>query len=59
MVKHPSVKHAVLCDIDDVVIEQSKVHLKHLSCGFEVCTPAAAAAAADLRFGVLLLLLLW
>lgn len=24
-------KHATLCDIDDVVIEQSKVHLKHLS----------------------------
>lgn len=35
VVKHPSVKTAVLCDIDDVVIEQSKVHLKHLSCGFE------------------------
>ena len=35
VVKHPSVKRAVLCDIDDVVIAQSKAHLKHLSCGFE------------------------
>jgi hypothetical protein len=31
VVKHPSVRHAILCDIDDVVIEQSKAHLKHLS----------------------------
>ena len=35
VVKHPSVKHAVLCDIDDVVIAQSRVHLKHLSVGFD------------------------
>lgn len=35
VMKHPSVKSAVLCDIDAVVIEQSKVHLKHLSIGFE------------------------
>jgi len=35
VMKHPGVKSAILCDIDAVVIEQSKVHLKHLACGFD------------------------
>eukprot|EP00285_Hemiselmis_virescens_P019349 CAMPEP_0173394556 /NCGR_PEP_ID=MMETSP1356-20130122/28137_1 /TAXON_ID=77927 ORGANISM="Hemiselmis virescens, Strain PCC157" /NCGR_SAMPLE_ID=MMETSP1356 /ASSEMBLY_ACC=CAM_ASM_000847 /LENGTH=302 /DNA_ID=CAMNT_0014352969 /DNA_START=31 /DNA_END=939 /DNA_ORIENTATION=+ len=35
VVRHPSVISADNCDIDGVVVEQSKVHLKHLSCGFE------------------------
>jgi spermidine synthase len=34
VMRHPSVKSAVLCDIDRVVIEQSQEHLKHLSVGF-------------------------
>ena len=28
VMKHPGVKSAVLCDIDAVVIEQSRIHLK-------------------------------
>mmetsp|Transcript_5931 Transcript_5931/g.12003 ORF Transcript_5931/g.12003 Transcript_5931/m.12003 type:complete len:294 (+) Transcript_5931:43-924(+) len=45
VMKHPSVKTAILCDIDAVVIEQSKVHLKHLACGFE--DPRAEVLVGD------------
>ncbi|KAJ1471809.1 spermidine synthase [Baffinella frigidus] len=35
VMRHPGVKSAVLCDIDAVVIEQSRIHLKHISVGFD------------------------
>lgn len=29
VMRHPSVESCDLCDIDGVVVEQSKIHLKH------------------------------
>lgn len=58
VMQHPSVKACDLCDIDGVVVEQSKIHLKHRE------TPASALCHYFLRrlvlvSGVMCVVLKW